>query len=317
MIDQVVGVLVVVVFALVNGVNDGGTVVGAGLRTSPRYPWLPAVLLVSALAVVPLLGTRVAQTLAERLVGFEGDGGRTTLIAAVAATLVVVWVLTARGLPTSLTLGLVGAIAGAGTAARLPVDWGLVRFVLLVAAIAPAVGFVGAFLLQRALRPLLGPLRWLRDGLLRVGYLLQCLAYGANDGQKMLAVLAVVGVSSSVAEVPFHLWLGTVVAFAVGTILGVARLGPTLSGGVLPARSEQSGIAQTTSASAVLISGAFGSPVSLTQAVTAGLVGSGVGVTARRVRWQVATRIAIAWAVTLPAAFVVGAVVALVLGGLS
>ena len=316
MIDQVVAVLVVVVFALVNGVNDGGTVVVAGLRTSTKHPWVPIVMLVGALATVPLVGTRVSQTLAERLVGFEGNGGRLTLIAAVAATLLVVWVLTARGLPTSLTLGLVGAIAGAGTASRLPVDWGLVGFVLLVAAIAPAVGFIGAFFLQRALRPFLGPLRWLRGGLLRVGYLLQCLAYGGNDGQKILAVLAVVGVSSSVAEVPYHLWLGTVLAFAVGTLLGVARLGRTLSGGVLPVRSEQSGIAQTTSASAVLISGAFGSPVSLTQAVTAGLIGSGVGVTPRRVRWQVATRIAIAWAVTLPAAFVVSAIVALMLGGL-
>ena len=314
MIIEAVSVVVVVAFALVNGVNDGGTVVGTGLRTSSRRPWLPILLLVGALAALPLLGTWVARTLAERLVDFEGDGGRLTLIVAVTATMVVVWALSARGLPTSLTLGLVGAIAGAGAASGLAVDWGLVGFVLVVAALAPAVGLLGALALQRSLWPLLGPLGWMRRGLLRVGYLLQCLAYGANDGQKMLAVLAVVGISSPVAEVPAHLWLATVVAFAAGTVVGVARLGPTLSGGVLPVRLEQAGVAQTSSAAAVLVSAGLGSPVSLTQAVTAGMIGSGIGLTPRRVRWQVATRIALAWAVTLPAAFAVAAVATIASG---
>jgi inorganic phosphate transporter, PiT family len=56
---------------------------------------------------------------------------------------VVTWSLAARGLPTSLTLAVVGAIAGAGVGASLPVTWGTVGGVLLLAALAPLGGGLG------------------------------------------------------------------------------------------------------------------------------------------------------------------------------
>ncbi len=316
MIEQAVALVVVLTFALANGINDGGTIMAVCLRTALVRPWLRLLALVVVLAAAPaVLGSRVATTLAERLVVFEGAMGRMALLSAVLATLGVVWVLSAKGWPTSLTLGLIGALAGAGVAAGLPVSWGLLGLVLLVAAIAPALGLVGAVLLHHGARPLLGAVPAVRRALPWTGHLLQSLAYGANDGQKMLAVLAVVaGTSATLPGVPLVWWGAVVAAFTGGTLIGIARIGPTMDVKILPLRTEQVAIATASGAGAVLGSAAVASPVSLIQAVSGGLVGAGVSVTPKRVRWAAVGQIVLAWAITLPAAFGVSALVA---GGLN
>ncbi len=310
--EQLVLGVVVLVFALVNGVNDGGTVVSTGLRTAVSRPWLRLLVLVVVLGLAPVVfGTRVASTLAERLVDLEGDAGQAPMVGAVVAVLVVVWWLTARGWPTSLTLGLIGALAGAGLAAGLAVDAGLIALVLLIGALAPLAGLAGALLLHRLLLPLLGPMRPVRRALPSVGHLLQCLAYGTNDGQKLLAVLAVaLGSSTGVVEVGAGWWAAVVATFALGSAIGIARLGRTLDTKLLPLRTEQVSLAQLSGSGAVLASAAVASPVSLIQALSGGLVGSGISVTPRRVRWTAVSQIGLAWVLTLPASFIAGAVLA-------
>jgi inorganic phosphate transporter, PiT family len=307
-IEQMIGIAVVVGFALVNGINDGGTIMSLGLRSAVAWPWLRLVALVGVLAAAPmLLGAKVAATLVERLVDFEGDVGQTAMLSAVIGTLAIVWLLTSRGWPTSLTLGLVGALAGAGLAAGLPVGWGTIGLVLLIAAVAPAVGVLGAMALHRVVRPILTIAPGMRRHLPTAGHLLQCLAYGTNDGQKMLAVLVLVaGTTTVVTEVPLALWVAVVLVFAGGTVLGIARVGPTIDGKILPVRTQQVSLAQLSGAGAVLASAVVASPVSLTQGLSGGLVGAGVSVTPGRIRWAAVGQIGFAWAVTLPAAFVAG-----------
>lgn len=304
--------LVVAAFALVNGVNDGGTIVATGLRSRLRPPWLGAVVLVLVVATAPaLLGSEVARTLAERLVAFDGDGGRAALLAAVVASVGVVLTLAARGLPTSLTLGLLGAVAGAAVGSGLPVDWPLLAGVLAVGAAAPVVGLTAAIVLRRLTTRPLGASPRARAATVYLAYGAQCLAYGANDGQKMLAVAAVLaGTGASLPGVPWLLWAVTVAAFAVGIVVGLARVGPTIDSSIISPRPIEASQAQLAGAAAVLGSAAMASPVSLTQAVTGSLVGSGVAVAPGRVRWLVALRLLGAWTVTLPAAFLAAAAVA-------
>jgi PiT family inorganic phosphate transporter len=75
--------------------------------------------------------------------------------------------------------------------------------------------------------------------------------------------------------------------------------------------------AQLASSLAVLASAALGAPVSMTQALSGGLVGTGLLRGRRQVRWQVARRLALAWVMTLPSAAVVGAVVAWIVGSVT
>lgn len=299
------------VFAVVNGANDGSALVGAGLKV--RHAITPlglAALLGLALATVPLLlGTGVAATLAEGLVDFSGAQGLRALLVAVASAVFVVGVLSWRGLPTSLTLAIVGSIAGAGAGADLAVRWGVVAGVLVVGMLAPLVGAGVAFGLSRALRRFARAAagasleRWHL-----AAFALAAVAYAANDGQKIFAVWTVaVG-----GPVEFVWWETALLSllFVAGMLGTLPRVSRKLSGQILSTRPAHAVVAQSAAAVAVLASAALTAPVSMTQSLAGGLVGTGMSESYRRVRWRVAMQLALAWVITLPASLAVAWLVA-------
>lgn len=301
-------------FAAVSGANDGGSLVAVGRSVRGLSPASCFVTLVAAVLVAPLLvGTAVAETFTSRLADF-GTAGRGEFLAAVLAVVAVMAVLALLGLPTSITLALVGAIAGAGLASGAPVSWGVVGLVLALAALAPVAGALVARILVRLSERIPVPeglptrVRWLHA----VAFLLMCIAYGANDGQKMLAVASVAS-AVSVAEGAGSLVVLGVVAtgFLLGALAGYDRFARTVGSAVVPMAPERSVTAELASASVVLGSAALASPVSMTQAVTGSLVGAGGAVAQQLVRWRMVTRMVGAWAVTLPASLLVGAGAAL------
>lgn len=299
-------VLAAAFFALVSGANDGASLLASNLSSKAMRPLVALLLLVVAIVVGPfVLGTGVATTLAHGLVGFEGADGAGALFLAVVVTVVLLGALARFGLPTSVTQALTGAIIGIGIGRGLPVDWGVVLRVILVLVAAPFVagllGLVAALALER-LRPrgdVRTHLRILHAG----AYLGQCVAYAANDAQKMVAIFAVaLGIASSRVGVEWPVQLATGALFFVGTLVGVSRLGNRLSR-LMPVRPLNAISAGYGSAVAVLGSAAIGAPVSLTQSTASALVGSEAGLASyRRVRWDQAVRILSAWVTTFPAA---------------
>jgi PiT family inorganic phosphate transporter len=305
-------------FAAASGANDGGALVAVARSVRGLSPATCFVILLAAVLASPLLlGTAVAQTFTTRLVDF-GPDGRPVFLAAVLAAVAVICVLAALGLPTSISLALIGAIAGAGAALRLPVGWDVVGAVLALAALAPVVGALVARFLVRVSERVPIPeglplrVRWLHA----VGFALMCVAYGANDGQKLLAVTSVAYAVSVPEGAVSPVVLGVLsVGFMAGALVGYDRYARTVGGAVVPMAPERSVTAELASATVVLGSSALGSPVSMTQAVSGSLVGAGAAVSQRRVRWRVVSRMVGAWAVTLPASLLVGAGAALVSGG--
>jgi inorganic phosphate transporter, PiT family len=298
-------------FALVNGINDGGVLIANSLKV-PSLRVVPAALgLTLAVAVVPLvLGTRVADTLGHRLVDLEGTGGHRALAAAVTAAVVVVLLLARLGLPTSLTLATIGGITGSGLGGGRAVSWAVVLTVLVLAAIAPLVGAGLAFGATRVARRVTSPVAvgWMLSHAHRAAFSWQCVAYGANDGQKMLAVATIALGATGQTFPPGMVLLGLGAFFLLGTGLGVRRMAGTMGAGVLATRPTHVVTAEVAAGAAVLGTGFLGTPVSMTQAVTGALVGGGVSEGPRRVRWQLVARIGAAWMFTLPAALVGGAV---------
>lgn len=308
-----------VAFASLNGANDGASLTSLGLTVRGLSPVAALTALGVALAGVPLvLGTPVASTLTARLVAFDGAAGRRILLAAIGAAVLVTLALSVRGLPTSITLALIGGIGGAGLGAGLRVAWPVIGLVLLAAAIAPVIGGLVAFVATHVARRL--PSRSAVQRRVRrthtLAFVALCLAYGANDGQKVLAVFALVlgAPGGHVRADPLPLVLGAIL-FVAGGALGLRRYAHTVGGGVVAARPEQAVVTEGSAAAVVLAMAAVGAPVSMTQSVAGGLVGAAWSTGMRRVRWRMVLRIAIAWVLTLPAAFLVGAVAALVLGG--
>jgi PiT family inorganic phosphate transporter len=311
-------VAVAVAFAVVNGANDGGTLLALSLRAAGLRVWVALVALAAMVAVAPaLVGTQVATTLAVRLVDV-GGAERLVVLAAVIAAVTVPVGLSRAGLPTSLTVALVGGLVGAGAANGVGVAWGLMGAVVVAAAAAPVVGGLGAFALSRLARHLVAPggaARFLARAH-RVTFAVQALAYGANDGQKMLAVGALAlgladGQARSGGAVPpaWPLLAGSALAFFVGAVLGLRRYARTV-GMIIPLRRPNAVVGEAAAATAVLGTAALGAPVSMTQTVAGGLVGTGASEGQGRVRWQVTSRIAIAWMATLPLAAGAGAAAA-------
>ncbi|MBW3666045.1 MAG: inorganic phosphate transporter [Actinobacteria bacterium] len=300
-------------FTVISGVNDGSALLTSSLSLPSVRPLSAMLMLAGALIAGPyVIGTQVATTLASRLVAFEGVRARVPLLIALVAAVGVVAGLSRLGLPTSLTLALIGGLAGSGFGYGLPVSWGAVGFVLAVAAAAPVVGGLAGFLLMRLLVhvPSSGSasmrLRWLH----RIGFSLQSIAYSVNDGQKLLAVFAVgLGATSTVVQPRLDVLGGIAALFVLGMLLGIRRIGGTLGTGVMLARPAHLLSSELSSAAAVLGSTALGAPVSMTQSITASLVGTGVSEGYGRVRWRTALNIGVAWLVTLPAAGLLAALI--------
>jgi PiT family inorganic phosphate transporter len=294
-------------FAVVAGANDGSSVLSAGLGPSGARPLVSLAIFLATLVVGPwlLFGTSVATTLAHGLVPFSGPGSDRFVLAATVSAMVVVFTLVRAGLPTSLTLALVGAIAGAGIGAGLPLRGGELVAILLVGLAAPLASAALALVLSPlALRASTGTrvegrlLLWHR-----VAFVLQCLAYSANGGQKMLALFAVAAgaASGGVVHDPWYLAVSLPLLFGVGVLLGIRNVSARLGRGILAVRLRHAAVAESCSFAVVMAAGLAGVPLTMSQSVAGALVGAGLSESRRRVRWREVTRMAGAWGVTLPA----------------
>ncbi|QKW34301.1 inorganic phosphate transporter [Actinomadura sp. NAK00032] len=304
-------------FVWVTGVNDGAALLGL----SGRYPRSSGPLLMALvllpLVLVPQLTVAVARTFTEGLTDLGDRRGALAFLLGVTVALAVVTALTRRGLPTSLTLAIVGGIGGAGLGMGLDVAWGGLGLVLLIGAAAPLVGTsvgYGLGLASRRIPSFAG-----MPGAVRTAHVLaysaQCAAYAANDGQKMLAVVSVarhvvstrrLGAIGPVQPTPFVL-IAIAVVFCAGALSAVHRVGDRLGRGLVLARPLHVVSTEAAAAASVAASSLAGAPVSMTQSVTAGVVGVAASEGAARVRWQNVLGIGAAWLLTLPLAFAGGA----------
>ncbi len=311
-----------VLLAIVSGANDGAAILAANLGGQGLSPLRALVLLCVLVVVGPFVfGTAVATTVAHGLVSFSGADGVNALTVAVAAAVVVVFGASRLGLPTSITQGLIGGIVGAGLGFGSPVAWGTVLGVLVLFVAAPFVagtvaGLIAIGIVWLPHRSDVGAhLRRLHGG----AYIAQCAAYAANDAQKLIAVFAVArgayGVAGAIVpSLTSQLIIGLL--FAIGTLLGVSRVGGRLSTKLLVAGPLTASAADLGSAVAVLGSSLLGSPVSTPQAASAGLIGSTMAAAGyRAVRWNQALNLGVVWVTTLPATVALAAIGGLFLRG--
>ncbi|MFD1932554.1 anion permease [Nonomuraea mangrovi] len=286
-------VLVACLFAVVSGVNDGGALLATGLKLSTIKPVVGVLTLVLLTGLVPLVSQQVALTFATRLAAFEGPNATRAMITAVLSAIAVVLVLSHHGRPTSLTLAIVGGLTGAGLGTGLQVSAGSVVLVLAVGLVAP---FLGAFASWAATRLLVAVTT--SEGLRRwhwAGFILQCIAYASNDGQKMLAIF-LIALGSTGPSVSF----AAALLFGLGTLYGMPKAGRTLSREIIVSRPLHGVAAELGSGVTVIGCSAAGMPVSMTQAIAGGLIGAGVAQGGGRVRWYAAVKIVVAWLLTLP-----------------
>lgn len=257
-----------------------------------------------AVAVLPAANSRVGETIVA-MVSSEGSGGQrplllATVLVAASATLLV---LNGGGVPTSITLALVGASSGAGSAGGHP-QWHLVLRVLGIAILSPLVAFAISrtiYLLFHSRTPQSSTI------MVFLGFLLTCIAYGSNDGQKMVALFGTaMGVDLGAVTHSAAITAIVTAAFLIGVLTGMPKGAAALQRGTIVPDSRQIWVTLWAASVAVLVSSALGSPVSMTQSISGALIGTCQTNDWRKVRWGEARRILIAWAATLPMAWILG-----------
>lgn len=315
--------LAAVAYALACGLNDGGMLVGLATRTGTVAPVAAVGIMVVAVIGGPfVLGTSVATTLMRRLAQGPVSGKSGTLVLiAVLVTFMVVLALSRWGLPTSLTLALVGGIVGGGLGLGLPVQWLVVVRVLGLALLAPiaagVLAWLGAWWLGHTRTRWLG--RRIGAGSEFVALGAQSAAYSATGAQGMVAILAATSAVGS-RQIPVS-WSGQLLvgfAFGVGLLLGAPRTARLVSERFVHVRRHTALVSESSSALVCLFAARLGAPVSLTQATMGALLGGEIRFAPHRVRWGEAGQIGRTWLLTLPVALLVAwgvAVVGTTLGG--
>jgi PiT family inorganic phosphate transporter len=316
----VIVIATALVFDFTNGFHDTANVVATSISTHAMSP-RAAVGMASILNFIgAFVSIQVAATIAEDIVEpaaitptviFAG------LVGAITWNLIT-WYF---GLPSSSSHALIGGLVGSVIAAvgsgAINID-GLVGKVLIPAVIAPIVAFVigviaigVAYRICGRLRP--GPVtRGFRLGQIVSGGML-ALAHGTNDAQKTMGVITLAliangNLSATNFEVPTWVIVTSASAISLGTYTGGWRIIRTMGTRIIKMDSAQGFSAQGAGAAAILASSHFGYPLSTTQVIAGGVMGSGAGKRLSAVRWGVAENIVVAWLLTMPAAAAIGAV---------
>lgn len=308
-------------FGLVSGFNDGGNLIASFTSGRVITPRVAALLLLVCLAGPLVLGTAVAQTVGTNVIDLRAQGELSYVLITLSPLCVVLLSLS-FGIPTSMTLALVGAMLGWVLVAggQSVIHWAGVARILVGMPISVLGGALLALIVYRTIRRLFG--RRPHASLLALSRLqfvtaaIQAFAYGANDMEKTVGLIAV-GMSfpnhgQAVAFSNAAPIIGAFGFFYVGALIGGSRVAGRVGLGVLKVRPMQALSQQLASGSVVAALAVAGAPVSMTQTIDGGLVGVGAALRASSVRWGIVREMLGSWLLTLPLALVVAAVLHLV-----
>jgi len=309
-------------FGLVSGFNDGGNLMASFTSGRLITPRVAALLLLISVTGPVVLGTAVAQTVGTNVIDLRGQGELDFILITV-SSLSVVLLSWRFGVPTSMTLALVGAMLGwVAASGRLGlIHWNGVARILLGIPISVLGGGLLALALYVGVRRFLGGqshasiLSLARLQFATAG--VQAFAYGANDMEKTVGLIAV-GMSfpnhgqAVVFASPAPI-IGAFILFFAGAVFGGWRVARRIGFGVLKVRPMQALAQQLASGGVVSVLAIAGAPVSMTQTIDGGLVGVGAALRASSIRWGIVREMVGSWLLTLPLALAVAALLHLVM----
>ncbi|MCI3243847.1 inorganic phosphate transporter [Streptomyces spinosisporus] len=311
-------VVTALAFDFTNGFHDTANAMATTISTGALKPKVAVAMSAVLNLVGAFLSVEVANTISKGLVDETGIRPEVIFAALVGAILwnLATWLL---GLPSSSSHALMGGLIGATIAsAGFGAVHGdvLVTKVLLPALAAPIVAGLAAML---ATRLSYGIGRRADGKAAEKGYRagqiasagLVSLAHGTNDAQKTMGIITLALVAGGVvapdSDPPTWVILSAGLAIALGTYIGGWRIIRTMGKGLTELQPQQGFAAQTSAATAILASSHLGFSLSTTHVVSGSVMGAGLGRKGGVVRWSTATRMLVAWVLTLPAAAVVGA----------
>ena len=308
-------VLLALAMAFVNGFHDASNAVSTAittrsLRESTALGMAAILNLLGALLGMLLLAVTAPWAL--HLLGLGelaastagtpdvlGAGLVAILLATLCWELLTWWI----GMPSSTWHAFYGSVIGASLAIGAAAAWDRLVVIVIGSIVGPLTAVLVSYLVMQ------GILALARDERLRVAHLrfaqtvtagAVATGHGLSDARLPLAVIVV---AASVSDLSFGAALPMMVAVAVavaaGTFVGGHRIIRTI-GRRLTDLSVAQGLAAEGSSVLSMSVAIFGleSPVSTSHGLASGVVGAGVAVGPRQVRWRVARTMVAVWLLT-------------------
>jgi PiT family inorganic phosphate transporter len=311
-------VIIAFIFGVTNGLTNGGGLVATVITTRAMEPF-NALLLVAVCEVVGLfvLGQAVSHVLAHKVLVFPAAATPARMLAVLASAFsaAMIWYIGMWyvSLPTASSHAMVGGMIGAmlmefGSQA---VNWPVLVRIVVFLGIIPVAGVIAGFVLPRAtywLGEFMTPAAKTAFRALEILSLAGvALAQGSNDGQKCVAMILMASAALTGA-IPGHslvMWpvlLLSGLAMAMGVLFGSRRIIGTLGKRLYRVQELQGFCAETATMVLVGFCSHWGYPMSTSQILSTSVLGAGVAVQPRDIRWNLVGDIGLAWLVTIPAA---------------
>lgn len=311
-------IVTALVFDFTNGFHDTANAMATTISTGALKPKTAVAMSAVLNLIGAFLSVEVAKTISSGIVTEDGITPEVIFAALVGAILwnLMTWLI---GLPSSSSHALMGGLIGATIASVgiSGVNGGTVVTKVLIPAIAaPLVAGLAAYLASRltyklgknADKKAMG--KGYRSGQIASAGLVS-LAHGTNDAQKTMGIITLALVAGGVlvpgSNPPMWVILSAGLAIAMGTYLGGWRIIRTMGKGLTDLQPQQGFAAQTSAAAVILSSSNLGFSLSTTHSCSGAVMGAGLGRKGGVVRWSTATRMFVAWGLTLPAAGLVAA----------
>ncbi|MDI3404903.1 inorganic phosphate transporter [Streptomyces cavernicola] len=311
-------IVTALVFDFTNGFHDTANAMATTISTGAMKPKAAVAMSAVLNLVGAFLSVEVAKTISSGLVREDGIQPEVIFAALVGAILwnLLTWLV---GLPSSSSHALMGGLIGATIASIgvSGVNGGVVVTKVLIPAVAaPLVAGIAAFLAARLTYKLgknvgeQSSAKGYKAGQIASAGLVS-LAHGTNDAQKTMGIITLALVAGGAlapgSNPPVWVIVSAGLAIALGTYLGGWRIIRTMGKGLTDLQPQQGFAAQTSAAAVILASSNLGFSLSTTHSCSGAVMGSGLGRKGGVVRWSTATRMFVAWGLTLPAAGLVAA----------
>jgi PiT family inorganic phosphate transporter len=312
-------IAIALIFDVINGFHDAANSIATVVSTrvlSPRFAvlWAAFFNFVAMFIFAPKVADTIAKIVkinsSDPVVMYVVFAG---LLGAIIWDLITWWF----GLPTSSSHALIGGLSGAGIAYQ---GIGVIRWEKLIETLAfiplaPIIGVIGGFLIMIIVYWIFR--KWAPskvDSFFRKGQLvsaaLYSLGHGGNDAQKtmgiIVALLVAVGVFAPDVKLSLThtntLWiiLSCHLAMAIGTAMGGWRIVKTMGMKLSKLKPIHGFCAETAGAATIFLATHLGIPVSTTHTIAGAIVGVASTTHASNVKWIVASKIVIAWFLTIP-----------------
>ncbi len=303
-------VLLALAFDYTNGFHDSANAIATIVSTRVLRP-TTAVIYGGILNFVgAMMGTEVAATIGKGLVDASVLNTGTVLCTVATA---IVWNLLTwwRGLPTSSSHALIGALIGAAAASA---GTGAVKGGAILSKVvgpmvlSPVMGFIAGFALMTALTWIIHKLKpglinrlFGRLQIVSAGFM--ALNHGRNDAQKSMGIIALallLAHPGAQFAVPLWVKLSCALAMGAGTMSGGWRIVRTLGSKMIKLQPVHGFAAETTASIILGVTAHFGIPVSTTHVISTSILGVGATKRLSAVRWGIVGNIVWAWVLTIP-----------------